>query len=347
VLIYWVIFIVLAAGALLNHRQEPGFRWAFILLAAIPTVLLIGLRWQIGPDWGPYLEIFGYTKFYSLSRSVTHSDPGFFLLLWCLHQLGAPFWVENFICGLVFVAGLTAFCSRQPNPWLAYLVSFPYLVIAVGMSLNRQSVALGFLFFALNAFERHRVLRFMLLTLAAALFHASAILMLPVGLLSFARNGLQRAILLIIASGIAFKSLDYTVSLYAARYGALRFQSSGVWYRLAMNTLPSFIFLGFQRRFSLIEHDRILWRNVSFISISMILIIFLIPSSTAIDRILLYLFPLQFVVFGRLPYILDPERKPARWIILAVIAYAFSIQMVFLNFGKFSEYFVPYKTIFY
>jgi len=71
-----------------------------------------------------------------------------------------------------------------------------------------------------------------------------------------------------------------------------------------------------------------------------------LPSSTAIDRFLLYLFPLQFAVLGRLPRALDPGRSPS-FITVVVIAYAAAVQVMFLNFGTYSTYYVPYRSVFH
>ena len=49
VLVYWAIFLIIAGAALL-HREEASRQTPlpFLLLAAIPTALMIGLRWRIG-----------------------------------------------------------------------------------------------------------------------------------------------------------------------------------------------------------------------------------------------------------------------------------------------------------
>src|SRR4051794_18763602 len=264
---------------------------------------MIGLRWKVGPDWPAYQEIFNLTKFHSFGDSVSHDDPGFYVLQWLLHRVEAPFWVENFVCGLVLVTGLTSFCRRQPNPWLAFLVAFPYLVIVIGMSGNRQSLALGFLFLALNAFENERLFRFALLTVVAALFHGSALLMLLICLLAHSENELHRLVLLLLTVAVGYYVFREAYTLYSVRYSTEKIQSSGVAYRLAMNDLSAVIFLLFERRFEMSEQQKRLWRVVSFASLAVGLLLVVVPSSTAVDRFILYLFPLQFVVMSHLPKI--------------------------------------------
>ena len=290
----------------------------------------------------------GFTNIRRFSRSARTSlgtIPDFKILSWGLQQFHAPFWTLNAVSGLIFVAGLTAFCLRQPNPWLAYLLAFPYLVIVVAMSGDRQSIALGLLFFSLNAFERGHLYRFALCIFAAGLFHGSALLMLPICLLSHTKNTVQRLLLLLVFALLAAHFFEDTFSIYARRYSRESIQSAGVAYRLAMNSLAAVIFLVFERRFALDQSQSRLWRNISFCTLGLIPLLAFVPSSTAIDRFLLYLFPLQFVVLGRLPRALFEDRQMRGLLTFFVIAYAAAVQATFLFFGSFSQYYVPYHSI--
>jgi len=346
VLVYWVIFAVIAGAALL-YREEASrqTQLPFLLLATIPTTLMIGLRWKIGPDWLNYLDQFNYSRLYSFVQGVTHGDPGYFALNWLVHRFDAPFWVLNFVCGTIFVAGLTAFCRRQPNPWLAFLVAFPYLVLVVAMSGNRQSVALGFMFLALNAFEERRLNRFVGLTIGAALFHSSVFLMIPLCLLSYTRSGLQRALLLAVVVGLGYYFFQESFNIYARRYSMEKIQSTGVAYRLAMNGLAAVLFLAFQKRFMLDDHQTRLWRNISGATLMLVPLVLVIPSSTAVDRFLLYLFPLQFMVLSRLPKLISAGQGGERQLTLLVVGYAALVQGTFLLFGTYASSYLPYQSI--
>ena len=82
-LVYWLIFLVLAAGALLarsdvDRRSLP----LFVALASVPTVLMIGLRWEVGPDWPAYTDIYRYSTLFTLGGSLAHADPGYFTVMW-------------------------------------------------------------------------------------------------------------------------------------------------------------------------------------------------------------------------------------------------------------------------
>ena len=114
-----------------------------------------------------------------------------------------------------------------------------------------------------------------------------------------------------------------------------------------MNTFAAAIFLVFQRRFELKEHQRLLWRNISLCTIGLILLVAVVPSSTAVDRFLLYLFPLQSFVLSRVPNALSPDGRAAAQATGAVILYAALIQVTFLFFATFARYYIPYRTIFH
>jgi hypothetical protein len=345
--VYWAIFTVLALGALLNQNTGPQkSAIGVVALASLPILAMIAFRWEVGPDWSAYVEIFRFTRNYSLSHALSHSDPAFFVLNWLAHQLSGPFWLVNLIYGVIFVGGLTAFALRQPNPWLVFVLAFPYLVIVVAMSGARQAAAIGFFFFALNAFASGRIFRFVVLAIIAALFHASALLMLPICALSYSKSRAQSALLVVIAIVLGWAYFSEAFGVYTERYSSERVQSFGVGYRLAMNALPALIFLSFPRSFGVEEHQRLLWRNLSLISLAAIALVFVLPSSTALDRFILYIFPLQFFVLGRVPYVFAKDRGTSGLLILLCIGYAALIQIVFLSFGTFAKAYVPYQSIF-
>ena len=70
---------------------------------------------------------------------------------------------------------------------------------------------------------------------------------------------------------------------------------------------------------------------------------FVLPSSTAVDRVGLYMLPLQLVVFSHLPDVLGKQNggKPI-WVAL-VLAYYCAVQFVWLNFASHAKYWLPYR----
>lgn len=346
--VYWALFLIFAAGALLSRGTEGSARSGllFLVLGMLPTLLIVGLRWKIGPDWQAYSEIYHFVALYSVTDAVGHGDPGFYLLNWTLQQVHAPFQWLVFISAAIFVGGLGSFCFRQPNPWIALLLAFPYLVIVVGMSGIRQSTAIGFLFFAFNAYEKHHPVRCMALIVIGALFHASALLMAPLCALSLSRNRLQTSVLLVLVLFVGWLLFFKSFGVYATRYKNEAIQSAGIWYRLAMNAVPATIFLARRHAFGLGQQQQALWRNLSIVTLLLVPLALVLPSNTSVDRFALYLFPLQFFVLSRIEKILPEGRADIVTTKISLIAYAALIQIVFLQFGTFSYLYLPYRSIF-
>jgi hypothetical protein len=65
------------------------------------------------------------------------------------------------------------------------------------------------------------------------------------------------------------------------------------------------------------------------------------PSSAAVDRISLYLIPLQIAVLGRMPLIF----KSRLFGTVMVTAYCFLVEFVWLNFAQFADLWLPYQFV--
>lgn len=68
------------------------------------------------------------------------------------------------------------------------------------------------------------------------------------------------------------------------------------------------------------------------------------PSSTAVDRVGLYLLPLQLMVFSYLPEVMGrgSGRAHASWVFLVLVYYA-AAEFVWLNFADTSFAWLPYR----
>jgi hypothetical protein len=73
-----------------------------------------------------------------------------------------------------------------------------------------------------------------------------------------------------------------------------------------------------------------------------VVLLIVIPSSTAVDRMALYWMPIQLVVLSRLPDALGKPETSRLWLVIMVVAYSASVQLVFLFFAIHSFGWVPY-----
>jgi hypothetical protein len=67
-----------------------------------------------------------------------------------------------------------------------------------------------------------------------------------------------------------------------------------------------------------------------------------IEGSTAVDRLALYLIPMQLFVLGNLPHALS-RGGTNRLILNAVIASSIAVQFVWLNYAQHAEAWIPYR----
>ena len=345
---YWLLFAFFAAGALLAQpdmrRDKP---WLAIGFAALVLIIMIGFRGHIGVDWGTYLRAWEAADRMSLERYLEYQkgDPGFYSMMWGLNRAGLPDWSYNLFCAIPFSIGLVRFARQQPNAWLAVAVAVPYLVIVIAMSTTRQATAIGFIFLALVSFKHGNNKGFLIWTLIAAAFHSSAILVLPFAGLSLAQNRFQSVALLMITAIGGYVLLGSTFGDYSKDYlGRYTVTSSGTVYRLVMNVVPALFYLLLSKRLPFAEHERSLWRNFSLLAIVSVPLLFVIQSTTALDRLLLYAFPLQIMMLAWIPYLFR-GRAQQIGIVLLILIYLGLQQYVFFNYAVNAYAFLPYRNV--
>jgi len=310
----------------------------------IALALFVGLRFKVGGDWGSYVSWFDFTRSQDLSAAVQLSDPGYRLVNWISGYLGWGVYGANLICAMIFSFALIAFSRAQPLPWLALAVSVPYLVIVLGMGYTRQGIAFGFALLGFLALRREDHRRFVAWVVLGALFHKTAVLLLPIAALTRSKNRLWTVFWIAVTSiGAYLVLLADSVDSYYVNYVETEYQSQGAFVRLSMNALPALLYIVWERRFRMTASEASLWRWISIISLVLFAAYFVAPSSTAVDRIALYALPLQLVVFSRLPHVLGPANGGLRLWILFVIMYYATVQFVWLNFASHAEYWLPYR----
>ena len=356
---YWLLFVIFALGAISTEvvapvwpiqadprypaRPPAGFgREALLLMAAILTAAMIGFRYRVGADWDSYLIIYNDIRAFGATESLARWEPGYAFINLLAAQLGVGIWFINLTCGLIFMYGVVQFARRQPNAWLAILVAVPYLIIGVGMGYTRQAVAIGCCMAGLAALSKGSFRKMVLWVLAGALFHRTAIIVLPLVTLSYTRNRFQTFLVLIIGGYIGYKllwgNLDKFQNLYIHRvYEA---QGSGV--RLAMNLPPAILFLWLSNRFGLSEDERKIWRNFSLAALISFIVWLGTRNTVVVDRLALYLLPLQVIVFSRLPNLLSNSDRPSGEYKMLVVLYCALVQFTWLTFANHARYWVPY-----
>ena len=351
---YWLFFMLPAALAIGMRRRAPSaitglhslrldVVWLFFIMF---FTLVIGLRVEVGGDWGSYIGYVERVRYYRFLEVFELKDPGYQVVNWFSAKLGWHIWGVNLFCGLVFSIGLAVFSRSLPRPWLAMTVAVPYLITVVAMGYTRQGVALGFAMFGLVALGRKNTFWFVFWVVVGATFHKSAVLLLPIAALAATRNRYLTAFWVGLAAVLAYVVLlqDEVDTLYQ-NYVVAEYQSQGALIRTAMNAVPALILLFWRRRFRLAEGEVSLWRWFAYISLALVVVFFATPATTAVDRVGLYMLPLQLVVFAHLPEVLGGSAKSRSIFLFAVVAYYALVHFVWLNFASHAFAWLPYRNV--
>jgi len=350
--IYWLMYLFAAGSAVVVGTRSASIAYgmqstrlngAWIMVWLILT-LLIGFRFEVGGDWFNYLRHVREAYFSNVYSALTHGDPAYRLLNLLAVRLGWGIAGVNVICACLFSAGLVYFCRGLPRPWLALTVAMPYLVTVVAMGYTRQGVALGLAMLGLVALTRSANLWFVFWVMFATAFHKSAIILLPIAALATTRNKYWTALWVGVVTVLAYSAfLQDSVDTLYVNYIQAQYQSQGAFIRGAMNLVPACIYLVFNRRFHMRRVEANLWRWFSIISIALFISVVASVATTAVDRVALYMLPLQLVVFAYLPDILGSRGSRNTEFIGPVVLYYAAVLFVWLNYADNAYAWRPYR----
>ncbi|MES2902600.1 MAG: EpsG family protein [Pseudomonadota bacterium] len=345
---YWILFAFFAVGTAFEStrrmpdRQAPQFA---LIIGLGLTAVMIGSRFQVGGDWRSYEFMFSFVRNLSFETALQFGDPGYQAVNWLAQEWDGEIWWVNTVGAAIFCWGLLRLCQNQPRPLLAVLVAVPYLIIVVAMGYTRQSIAIGILMAGLASLGRGgSVIRFAFYVAIAAAFHRTAVLVLPLVIFAGERNRILNVVAGLAASVLFFDLfLSDATDQFVKAYIEARYSSQGAWIRVILNLVPAILLLTKPGRFGFTPQEERVWRYIAIAACMMPFILLASPSSTAVDRMALYLMPLQIVVLAR-AYLLFAKRGFG---VVAVIGYCLIVQAIWLNYASHARLWLPYQSFIY
>lgn len=349
-LAYWALFFLISAFAISESKLIEGYDYSGkrlpVTWAVVPIVItfLIGFRVEVGGDWEAYLGYLYRVKYLNVQEVIQLGDPGYQLVNYIANSVGGGIYTVNLLCGFFFSIGLIVFCKSLPRPMLAVVAAIPYMTVVLAMGYSRQATALGFGMLALNALIHKSTFRFSIWIIVAALFHKSAVLLIPVAALISSKNRMLTLLWIAISSiGAYVILLEDSVDALYTNYVEAEYQSQGALIRVFMCVVPAALFLYYRNYFNMQDKEKQLWGWFSYASLIAFIILFLTPASTAVDRVALYLLPLQLVIFSHLPEVLgSPDKTNKQWVLL-ICGYYCLVLFVWLFFAGHSFAWLPYQ----
>jgi len=342
-LTYWLLYLlpILMALGVKHSKKLTYFPWVAI---GMFFILVIGFRENVGCDWCNYVGHYERTVGLSFSQAFEEiKDPAHTFFNWLSGKLDLGIYGVNTLYATIFVLGLMQFSRTQPYPWLAFSVAVPYMVVMVSMGYSRQGVALGLFMMAITYLEKGKFKSYIFWVFLAALFHKTALVLLPFGLFLNKGNMWFRMLLMIpVFYGgwdllLAEKQEDLWVT-----YVEQQMQSSGAQIRVMMNLVPAILLLVYRKKWKANYSDYPFWFWIAIASIGSFFLVGF--ATTAVDRISLYFIPLQLVVYARLPLFLRSKMGIYFPKVMILLMYAF-VLFVWLFFATHAHCWLPYENV--
>lgn len=341
---YYLILLMAAIPALTEKIRKPTVGWGFYYVLLL---LFVGLRFQVGGDWGNYLDLADIAMRQQFNELFEHAEFGFNFLLWASVHLGFDIYGVNMVTTALFLYGLFKYCEKQLNPWLAIFTALPFLVIVIAMSANRQAVAIGVTLLVMAGWSESSLSKKLTLIFIASMFHTSAVIFVLFVILDSKISLLKKSVLSIglFAIVIKFLSASESVSRYQASYiGDTAINVSyGAVQQILLNALPALVLLVMflcrsQLKSKMPQHNIVFVMSI----LSIALIPFSLTFSVAAARISFYLFPISIAFFATLPEVFPASTKSM--VRFFVVAYGYIVMGLWLNFANTAFAHIPYNN---
>jgi transmembrane protein EpsG len=148
----------------------------FLGLSFLTLFLLSGFRVDVGIDYAPYTKWFDDIQ----SSDFSYFEPGFRFMIdaiqWFTTDAQWLFIVSSFITlGFIFLA----IKKYSVNPAMSVFLFCTMGFLSHSFNLTRQFIAVAITLYALNFILKRKLFKYLLVIGAAALFHKTALLMIP------------------------------------------------------------------------------------------------------------------------------------------------------------------------
>ena len=113
-----------------------------------------------------------------------------------------------------------------------------------------------------------------------------------------------------------------------------------------MNAVPAAVFLALRRRYPIGDTVKVFWTAVSLLSLAMLPLLAVSTSSTWIDRLGLFLSPIQLVVFGYIGVVFGAHPREQRLATYLALLFYGAVLFVWLNYAVNAGAWIPYRWVF-
>mgnify|MGYP006091997197 FL=1 len=351
---YWIFFLLPGIVILSPYKFKKNLDTNYWYVVFLIFIFIIGFRYNVGGDWPQYKHVYTmFSKDFDILNFRIGSDYGYEFLAWFVYQLNFKFYGLNLIISVIFTSSIFYFCYLQPNKWVALVVSYPVIILILGMGFTRQGVAFAMLVFGIIALIKKHHALFFLCMFISIIFHKSTIIFLPLYFFSFEKIKFSTLIIfsifLLAAVYLTYEDLyrlyeSYVLARFTNAEAGGGLVSNGVYYRVGLNLIAAIFMLLFRKELTKNIIERRIF--VSFALVTIFSIFLMNDFSVLSDRMNLYLSILQVFVFSRLFYVFKGEKNIKTLNILIFFNYGL-ILTVWLLFAVNSHAWIPYMNVFF
>ena len=193
--------------------------------------------------------------------------------------------------------------------------------------------------------NKNNLIKYSLYVFLGCLFHYTGVFLFFFGLFTNRKINIKNLILissifaLIIYFLIGFELVMSTLGHYLDAYN-----SAGALLRVFMSLFPCLIFLLFCENYNFHFNNNLL-RGFSYFAIALLILLIFLDSSAMIDRFAIYLIPIQMIIWTNFIDIFEKKTNSNNFIFYIICLVYFLALMVWLHFGDYSIWWLPYKNI--
>lgn len=340
IILYAFITILALTLWIIKSPKNNIIIYIWRIFSLFILVLFVGFRYKVGGDWSGYLIHYLNLKVDNFS-DLQQWDPGYVIIELLSKYLDLGIYGVNTICAILFFYGFNYFIkSLRINFSFALLISFPYLIMVVVNGYTRQGVAVGLVMAMYGAIYKNDDAKALLFYIVSILFHKTAMV---AGLIILLNRKINfKLIFLFFIATFVFGLIFLDQGIIMVKYYLInKMQSGGAFFRISLNVFAGALFMVFHKKWKKCFDDYDIVKYLSVVSFVVFVFTLISGATTVGDRVLLYFYPLQIIVFYRL-FIL--VKSKALYFIFLLLCY-WGVLLIWLHFATHRMFWIPYDNL--
>ncbi len=170
-----------------TNPYHNKIRISSMIILAVSFILVSSFRYRIGFDYDMYNDFFKQVCSQSFTDVVkAHwKEPSYYIFSWLVACITDNYQIWLFVSSTFIIGSIFYITYKNTDsPWISYLLYISLHIFATNMNFLRQSMAAVVLFWGYKYLKNGNTIKYLLIILLATTFHFSALIALPVYIIS-------------------------------------------------------------------------------------------------------------------------------------------------------------------